>query len=156
MRYSNGFYLFQINQINSCEIESINYSHNWKFIKNVANFNCYTFSYLITSQMYVEFDEASVWIDEARRLLIVFTRDENILKYVFQGLNMKFHMNCIPFDLGLHSFLLKDGKNVITCKYNDTSSNKVITSLIRTDSERIKLIEKLLNGEINGILENCY
>ncbi|MFV2048486.1 hypothetical protein ACEWK1_14040 [Metabacillus sp. YM-086] len=147
MRYSNGFYLFHIKPLEQIIDESIHFTYRWTFIKSVNSFHCYSFSYYLTNKLFIDFDETNVWIDENRSLLIVFCRNKELLYYVFKVLNEKFQWMCIPIDLGIQSFLLEDGKSVITSLYNSSSSNRVVTSLIKTDAERIEVIEKLLDGD---------
>jgi hypothetical protein len=147
VRYSNGFYLFRIKLIEQKVKEPINFNYRWTFIKHVNCFHCYSFSYYLTNKLFIDFDDTNVWIDEKRSLLIVFSRNEELLYYIFKVLKEKFQWMCIPIDLGIKSFLLEDGKSVITSLYNSSSSNKVVTSLIKTDAERIEIIEKLLNGD---------
>lgn len=49
--------------------------------------------------------------------------------------------------MGVHSFIMQDGKGVITSTYKQTNTNKVTTSLMRTDKERMNVIEKLIVGD---------
>ncbi|WNB93423.1 hypothetical protein [Bacillus sp. NEB1478] len=150
MRYCNGFYLFQLEQDIPDVVESMEICHRWEYVKTVGDFRCYSFSYYVTNQMLIDFDEAAIWINESKNLIIVFTQNEELLDYVFQSMRMKLHINTSPYELGIHSLLLRDGKSVMTGMYKQRFSNKVTTSVIRSDHERIQVIEILLNGDAIG------
>jgi hypothetical protein len=64
---------------------------------------------------------------------------------------------CKPLDIGIHSFLMQDGKGVITSSYKQTNTNKVTTSMMSTDVERMNAIEKLLVGDyFERMLERSF
>lgn len=117
------------------------------FAKQIGGFNCYSFSYYVTSQHFLDFDEAAIWMDKDKNLLVVFTRNEQLLDYVILYMRMEHSIHCKPLNVGIHSFVMQDGKGVITSTYKQTYTNKVTTSLMRTDTERMKVIEKLIVGD---------
>jgi hypothetical protein len=106
--------------------------------------------------LYVDFDETNIWFDEDRKLFVIFTLDEKLLDYVFKGISSKFNVTCIPYEIGNQAFFLKNGKSTITTTYRNKYLNKVKTSLLKSDFERIQVIEKLLIGGLNGRnVEQC-
>jgi hypothetical protein len=132
------------------DIEPFSISHKWRHIKTIDDYHCYSFSYYFTDQYLIDTDEAAVWINDKKNVIIVFTQNEELIDHIFHSLEIKSHVKSYPYEVGIHSFLLRDGKSIITGMYKQKFSNKVTTSLIRSDNERIKVIELLLDGDICG------
>ncbi|MGG0237187.1 hypothetical protein [Bacillus rhizoplanae] len=157
MKFSNGFYLFQMENCIDLDIRMENITFRCTFSKRIGGFDCYSFSYYLTNQHYLDFDESAIWIDKDKKLLVVFTRNEQLLDYVILYMRIELSIHCKPLDVGIHSFLMQDGKGVITSTYKQTNTNKVTTSLMSTDVERMNAIEKLLVGDyFERILERSF
>ncbi|TFD94315.1 hypothetical protein [Jeotgalibacillus sp. R-1-5s-1] len=161
MKYSDGCYLFRTEYCycSNIDVQMKNITFRSIFSKRAGGFDCYSFSYYETEQYSLDFDEAAIWIDKDKNILIVFTRNEKLLDYMILYMMTELGIHCKPLNVGIHSFVLQDGKGVLTSIYKQTSTNKVTTSLMRTDTERINLIEKLIVGDFNErIFERnfCY
>lgn len=157
MKYSNGFYLFQMEHCLDLDIRMENITFRSTFSKRIGGFDCYSFSYYVTSQHSLDFDEAAIWMDKDKNLLVVFTRNEQLLDYVILYMRMEMSIHCKPLNVGIHSFLMQDGKGVITSTYKQTYTNKVTTTLMRNDTERMNVIEKLIVGDyFERMLERSF
>jgi len=147
VKYSNGFYLFQMEHCLDLDIRMENITFRSTYTKRIGGFDCYSFSYYVTSQHSLDFDEAAIWMDKDKNLVVVFTRNEQLLDYVILYMRIEFSIHCKPLNVGVHTFAMQDGKGVITGTYKKTNTNKVTTSLMRTDAERMNVIEKLIVGD---------
>lgn len=117
------------------------------FSKRISGFDCFSFSYYVTNQHSLDFDEAAIWMDTEKKLLVVFTRNERLLDYMILYMRIELSIHCKPLDVGIQSFYMQDKKGVITSTYKQSNTNKVTTSLMRTDVERLKVIEKIVVGD---------
>jgi hypothetical protein len=147
VKYSNGFYLFQMEHCINLDIRMEHITFRSTVTKRIGGFDCYSFSYYVTSQHSLDFDEGAIWINKDQNLLVVFTSNEQLLDYVILYMRMELSIHCKPLNVGILSFVTQDGKGVITSTYKQTNTNKVTTSLMRTDTERMNVIEKLLVGD---------
>ena len=129
------------------DIRMENITFRSTYTKRIGGFDCYSFSYYVTSQHSLDFDEAAIWMDKDKNLVVVFTRNEQLLDYVILYMRIEFSIHCKPLNVGVHTFAMQDGKGVITGTYKKTNTNKVTTSLMRTDAERMNVIEKLIVGD---------
>lgn len=154
MKFSNGFYLFQTESCIDLDIKLEEITFHCTFSKRIDGFDCYSFSYYKTSQHHIDFDEATIWLDNEKNLLIVFTQNEILLDYLELFLSIEFNISCKPLNIGIHTFLMHDGKAVITSTYKNTNTNKITTSIMKNDMERLTVIKKLLVGDyFEGIFE---
>jgi hypothetical protein len=150
MKYSDGFFIFRMEKTEaffSNSNQTVNDS--WVHEGDIENFNSYKYYWLIRDQkgFRSEFHEAPVWVNENREFIVIFLSNYQLVSQVINAASKKFGVNLIPLSLAKRSTIMNDGNMVITNKGTCNNYNKVKTTLLKNDQQRVSVIKSVLVGE---------
>jgi hypothetical protein len=150
MKYSDGFFIFRMEKT-GVFLFNFNQSVNeaWVHEGKIENFESYKYYCLIRDQegFRSEFQEAPVWVDENREFIVIFLSNYRLIPQVVHAASKKFGVNLIPLSLAKRSTIMNDGNMVVTNKGINNCYNKVKTTLLKNDHQRVSVIESVLVGE---------
>lgn len=150
MKYSDGFFIFRMEKTEVFFSNSnLNIKDAWVQEGEIENFDSYKYYWLTLDQIGFrsEFHEAPVWINENRELIVIFLSNYQLIAQVIRAASKKFGVNLIPLSLAKRSTIMNDGNFVVTNKGVSNSYNKVKTTLLKNNQQRILVIESVLVGE---------
>ncbi|MBM6385239.1 MAG: hypothetical protein JSY10_14825 [Paenibacillus sp.] len=130
MKYSNGFYLFQLKEfIEGREIE-LSRDGYWVQYQSTETYKCY---------YYYAFDcgfhETPVWFDFKKKYAIIYSINYSIVPTILKGIEEMFYFQCETFEIATSN--LFNGTII-------SEAGFVETNLLKKDKERIELIKNLL------------
>ncbi|KZR56928.1 hypothetical protein [Pseudobacillus badius] len=150
MKYSNSFYLFEykVNKKLLLNTSVPPISEVWIKKHPVGKFQCFDYAWLVANEKntFSQFNDTTVWIDETRDIVVVFLQNEYLVEEVLAAMIRKFGIKCEPYNIS---------SNIITCKNGNMATpkiginniiNRIKTTLLKNDYERINTIEKILVG----------
>ncbi|WHY93136.1 hypothetical protein QNK12_06515 [Neobacillus cucumis] len=150
MKYSDGFFVFQTENTDPLPFTNVpDVVEKWVNHGNIDGFDSYTYYWLIRDQdgFKSEFHEAPVWVNNARNLVIVFLSDYKLISEVIHATSRRFGISLIPYSLAARTTVMNDGNLVVANKGVNDTVNKVKTTLLKSDQQRVSVIESVLVGE---------
>jgi hypothetical protein len=146
MKYSKGFFVFNVTHTNNHLLPNNDITELWISRHSTESFECYDYYWMIKDKFNIscQFHDASVWIDLERGILIIFLQNELLISDVLEGILRKFNLKCDPYYLNSYSFLMSDGNLVSSRSGTKNFFNKVTTTMLSNDIQRVQVIESVL------------
>jgi hypothetical protein len=149
VKYTNGFFVFRfISKNNRIYDGNLNAYGVWENCGLLSDYEMYLYSWLEKDPFGFKrkFEQAPVWINHKREIVIVFLRSKQVVESVLLAIEKKFDIECIPFELSYKSRIQNDGEVVILSSGVNEIKNKVDTSLINNHIQRASIVESVLSG----------
>ncbi|MGG3181755.1 hypothetical protein ABEQ41_26300 [Priestia megaterium] len=149
MKYTNGFFVFRTKKTGySPKTKPISVTEVWNLKGCIENFHCYHYSWLIQDKdgLRCEFHDSGVWIDTNRELVVIFMSNEVLVTEVTDAIERKFNVRCEPYILKNQPTIMKDGNILMPSIGISNIFNKVKTTLLNNDRQRVVVIESILAG----------
>lgn len=141
MKYSNGFFLYQLLKDNRENQENnrtfFHFNVNWVPYKHIDSFSCYYF-YILDHG----FHEVPVWFNFDQHYAVIFLINYSLIPDVIEGIQNNFAYRCESF-LSLNSHNISDF-NIIP------EAGFIVTNLLKTDKDRIATIYEVVGEDINA------
>lgn len=150
MKYSDGFFVFRTENLGTLSLHNIpNVEEKWIHQGKIDVFDSYTYYWLVSDQerLKSEFHEAPIWVNSAREIIVIFLNDYNLISEVINATSRKFGVFLYPYSLAKRTTIMNDGNLVVTNKGINNTFNKIKTTLLKNDQQRISVIESIIEGE---------